>query len=155
MKGSILTAPTQWSPSHRPTLFIAGGISGCPDWQTGVCERIAGAVEVDVINPRREGWDMKAHDEESMKQIRWEHWHLQRSDSILFWFPRETLCPITLLELGKYLARTEVDLTVGTHPEYQRRLDVVVQCGLERPLMTIWSDLDVMVDQWLAGSGGG
>ncbi len=50
---------------------------------------------------------------------RWEHDHLRRAKAIMFWFPSETLCPITLYELGAWtiLARqTGTKLFVGADP---------------------------------------
>lgn len=150
MKGTIITAPNIMDTSRGDTaVFIAGGISDCPDWQAAVCDAIAAELPYAVINPRRNNWDMKAHREESIKQITWEFMHLDYSKHILFWFPSETLCPITLLELGKYLARTDVELTIGTHPNYGRRLDVEVQTKLERPSITIWDNLDSMVADFI------
>jgi hypothetical protein len=55
-----------------------------------------------LINPRRLDFDVENPDME-YEQIVWEHQNLEASDMISFWFPKETLCPITLFELGKYL----------------------------------------------------
>jgi len=145
---TILTAPDN-SDDHEFTVFLAGGISNCPDWQTPAAEKIQAALgdSILIVNPRRNGWDMNSHVEESTKQILWEHKYLKQSAHILFWFPKETLCPITLLELGKYLVKP-VALTIGTHPEYQRRLDVEVQSSLEGE-HEIWDNLDDMVDAFI------
>ena len=84
------------------SLFLAGGISGCPQWQDAVREslqrrgRVPGLV---LLNPRRAHFDV--HDTSlADAQIRWEHAHLQRATAVSFWFPADTLCPITLYELG-------------------------------------------------------
>jgi len=145
---TILTAPAH-EGYHPFTVFLAGGISNCPDWQTPMATKIEAALgeSILVVNPRRNGWDMNAHREESIKQIKWEHQYLKQSTHILFWFPKETLCPITLLELGKYLVKP-VGLTIGTHPEYQRRLDVEVQASLEGE-HEIWDNLDDMVESFI------
>lgn len=152
MTGRIVTAPDVWHQGEQPAVFIAGGISNCPDWQTAVCERITEATNWVAVNPRREGWDMSAHVEESIKQITWEHMHLRVAAHIIFWFPSETLCPITLLELGKYLA-ADTPLTIGTHPDYGRRLDVQVQTNLERPGTKIWDSLEDMIAHWISENG--
>ncbi|MGE3809463.1 MAG: hypothetical protein AB7K24_32770 [Gemmataceae bacterium] len=54
-----------------------------------------------------------------------------KADAIMFWFPCETLCPITLFELGKWVA-TDKKLFIGHHPEYQRKNDIRIQVGLVR-----------------------
>lgn len=136
----LVTSP-EVSNETRNTLFLAGGITNCPDWQAPTAAKLIELTDLTVFNPRRTAWNMEGSDEESKKQILWEHDHLKKSQFIMFWFPSETLCPITLLELGKYLM-TDKRLFVGTHPEYQRRLDVIVQSRLERPDLKIWSNLE-------------
>lgn len=139
----IITSP-QTSTQTLGTLFLAGGITNCPDWQATAAGLLDKYTTLTLFNPRRNGWDMNADFNESEKQILWEHDHLKRAETIMFWFPKETLCPITLFELGKYLV-SDKKLIVGTHPEYQRRFDVQVQCRLERTNMHIHDDLEEMV----------
>ncbi len=131
------------------TIFLAGGITNCPDWQAPVADQLDEMTNLTIFNPRRTAWNMEGSDKESKKQILWEHDHLQKSETILFWFPSETLCPITLLELGKYLV-SDKQLIIGTHPEYQRRLDVIVQSQLVRPDIVVWSNLDDMVFHFIS-----
>lgn len=114
----------------EPTLFLAGGITGCPDWQQEVVTLLADTPLV-LFNPRRENFPM--HDPSAANaQITWEHAYLRRAEAILFWFPSETLCPITLYELGAWSMTTK-PLFVGVHPDYQRRHDVEIQTRLVRP----------------------
>jgi len=143
----IITSPNSFEDALGKSIFLAGGITNCPDWQGPVANRINELTNLVIFNPRRNGWDMNADLEESRKQILWEDMHLKLSDIILFWFPEETLCPITLLELGKYLM-SDARLIVGTHPNYQRRFDVEVQTSLVRDI-PVWDDLDAMVDDMI------
>jgi hypothetical protein len=111
----------------RPAIFLAGGITGCPEWQ-----RLATLFYADtctIINPRRAG-EFRPEDAEA--QIRWEFDHLRMADGIAFWFPKETLCPIALYELGRW-GMTDKPLAVGVHEEYGRRFDVELQMRLARP----------------------
>lgn len=85
-------------------------------------------------------------------QIRWEHHHLNTASAILFWFPCETLCPIVLYELGAWSYRNIKPLFVGTHPDYQRRQDVVIQTHLVRPEITVVFSLDDLAEQVIAWS---
>src|SRR5262245_39813726 len=79
-----------------PSLFLAGGITGCPDWQAETISLFADLPLV-LLNPRRR--DFPINDPSAgPSQIEWEHRHLRRADAVLFWFPRETLCPIALYE---------------------------------------------------------
>jgi len=82
-------------------------------------------------------WNSKIEDRE---QIEWENIHLKMADKIVFWFPYETLCPITLFELGKYLV-SDKQIFVGCHRKYNKRNDVIIQVGLERPDLIIHDSL--------------
>lgn len=115
---------------HGRALFLAGGISNCPDWQTEMASRLHDTDWV-LLNPRRVDFAMD-DPTAAEEQIRWEHAHLRRATAVLFWFPCETLCPITLYELGTWSASTK-PLFIGLHPAYQRRQDVEIQTRLSRP----------------------
>jgi len=132
------------------TVFLAGGISNCPDWQKQLTSlirtRFGDPDDLLIYNPRRALY----HDNSDIakQQITWERKHLKLSHIILFWFPCETLCPITLFEYGYWLAVSEVQnkprLLVGCHPEYARRLDLEVQTSLSHSSLTVrdsWEDL--------------
>lgn len=123
------------------TLFLAGGISGCPNWQQDVIDMLDSQYEsygLNVVNPRRVG-DLAKDGSEAIEQINWEINAIAYSDMFLFWFPKETLCPITLFELGKIsmmlkayeisnpLYESAENITIGIHPEYQRRVDIETQ----------------------------
>jgi hypothetical protein len=118
-------------------LFLAGGISGTGDWQAYAEQRLAHFSGV-VINPRRDG---HLEPEFEAEQVAWEHVALRVSDTILFWFPKETLCPITLFELGAW-SMTKKQLFVGVEPEYQRRTNVLEQLRLARPDVQVQDTLD-------------
>ena len=143
-----ITSPEETQLYEKtPTLFLAGGITGCPPWQEIVCEKLA---EKDkdynyiLFNPRRKKWDMNDKDI-SERQILWEHKYLLRSDVVAFWFPKETLCPITLFELGLML-RSEKRVIVGTDPEYQRRFDLDIQIPLYKFFVKRTNHLDALVE---------
>lgn len=151
----IITSPNVIDPPETPgvtpakAIFLAGGITNCPDWQQPVAERLYEMTNLIIFNPRRLNWNMENSEVESKKQIIWEHNQLQRAQIILFWFPEETLCPITLLELGKYLV-SDKKLIIGTHPNYQRRLDVLVQTELVRREQDVYDNIDDMISEFIA-----
>lgn len=111
-----------------PTVFLAGGITACPDWQVemkGYLESFD--VDAIVFNPRRANFPMD--DPSAAKaQIYWEFKALEQSDIISFWFPAATLCPITLFELGKHLHNQPL---IGIEPGYAREQDIMIQTQLE------------------------
>jgi Nucleoside 2-deoxyribosyltransferase like len=133
----------------EPTLFLAGGITGAPDWQKEMVQRLAGS-DLTLLNPRRAHWKTKPGIEE--EQIEWEHRHLAGADAILFWFPAETICPIALYELGAWNSRPK-KLFIGCDPAYQRRRDVEIQTRLERPSQVIAYSLDELAQQVLEWEG--
>ena len=124
------------APTHVPNpfkIFLGGGITGCPDWQVDAIDRLSNLDEVMILNPRRE--DFPSDDPEAAnEQIEWEYEMLRRADLISFWFPCETLCPITLYELGYWTDRDPIKhVVVGVHEEYSRRQDVEIQTALADP----------------------
>lgn len=138
-------APIEWSGKPQGAgVFLAGGISGCPDWQSWMKFRLAG-TSLALLNPRRATFDM-SDPQGAEKQIKWERDHLRRADAIMFWFPCETLCPIVLYELGAW-SMTDKPIFVGCHPEYQRREDVRVQTALVRPGVTVVYSLEELAVQ--------
>lgn len=128
-------------PLRDKTLFLAGGITNCPDWQEAT--GIVLADDYAVFNPRRRFFDVDDPTVEN-DQIEWEHHYLHKADIILFWFPKETLCPITLFELGCFL-NTPKTLIIGVEPGYLRSRDIDIQVGLARPKQRIWHSLLEMV----------
>lgn len=147
MKGRIITSPEPIEHPFQKSIFLAGGISDCEDWQKGVAERIASETNAVVYNPRRTDFDMDAGADLSRVQIRWE-WHALRVCQFnLFWFPEETLCPITLMEYGSAMERIRVGgLMCGTHPNYARRFDIIEQTELMSHVR-IFDNLDNLVDE--------
>lgn len=129
---------------QRKSLFLAGGITGCPDWQEQMKERLKD-VDVVLLNPRRKNFPI--NDPTAAKaQIKWEHEHLRKASAILIWFPWETLCPIVLYELGAW-SMTRKRLFVGVHPDYERKRDVKIQTRLARPDVEIVYNLGSLADQ--------
>lgn len=144
----MITVTAPETLPDKADLFLAGGISNCPDWQLYALEKLVDVPGV-VLNPRRSG---VLNPEEAVAQITWEYEAFQHVKTILFWFPEETLCPITLFELGRFSHDMSVKLFVGTHPNYQRKIDVITQLGLARDDVKVVHDLDELIAQtaeWL------
>jgi hypothetical protein len=113
-----------------PRVFLAGGITGCRDWQGDVAGALA-PFQIVVMNPRRDDFPM-GNPEAGKEQIEWEFNHLRVADLIAFWFSNETLQPITLFELGAW-SHSDKPLIVGCDIDYPRRFDVEQQLSLVRP----------------------
>lgn len=141
-----IEAPTPYSigAGDPPSVFLAGGITGCPNWQAQAAA-LLGDQRVVVINPNRKHFpieDPNAADE----QIRWEFDCLNKASVILFWFPDSGSVPqpIALYELGWYAAKNRL-IVVGADPSYCRRSDVLIQMELGRPDVTVRATLEETV----------
>ena len=128
---------------EQPVIFLAGGITGCEDWQSKVVNLLSD-LDITLVNPRRKNW--VDSEKEATRQIEWEFEHLYAADNILFWFPHETLCPITLFEYGKWIV-SKKRMFVGYHRDYKRSLDLDVQSGLERPKQRLHNSLESLCDE--------
>ena len=132
----IITCPDSEDGSSRDKhrVFLAGGISNCSNWQEDAVAyfKALGLSESFVLfNPRRDTFDV-TNPADTEFQIKWEFDHLKACKTVFFWFPHETLCPITLYELGVCAARGQ-HIIVGVDPEYKRKLDVIEQLKHLRP----------------------
>lgn len=141
-------APNDLSVESSYRIFLAGGITDCPDWQADMVAMLddkIGYSEFAVFNPRRVDFPID-DPEAAFEQIQWEWRAMREANQILFWFPMETLCPIVLYELGAW-SMTDKNICVGVHPEYARRRDVEIQTGLARPEVNIVYSLEELADQ--------
>lgn len=134
-------------------LFLAGGISNCPDWQSKALELLS-AKDINVANPRR-SQGLEKTGPEAAEQIAWEQDALNRARVVLFWFPSESIGPITLLELGIEIGKGAKPLAIGTHLNYERRFDLQEQVTLARPSnrllpKTIHSSLEATLEEALS-----
>lgn len=143
-----IEAPTVYKGNKR-SLFLAGGITNCPDWQSELTDLLKDK-NITLLNPRRANFPI--HDPNAAEeQIAWEYKHLRKADAISFWFPKETICPIVLYELGAW-SMTEKPIFVGVHPDYPRRQDVEIQTGLVKPELKIvytLTDLSAQIKEWI------
>lgn len=140
----------------HPWVFMAGGITGCPDWQSELVDLLRDTTGT-LLNPRRKNFPINDPNA-SEAQILWEHRMLRAADAISFWFPKDTLCPIVLYELGAW-SMTGKPLFIAAESGYQRQLDVQIQTRFVRPDLMVSDSLGVLAAQvrnWaLAYAGGG
>lgn len=132
----------KWDDEAGLHVFLAGGISGCADWQSRVLYLMENTDFV-FHNPRRNNFPINDPNA-GVEQVTWEFNHLRQCDIILFWFAPETLNPIVLFELGAW-SMTDKPILVGCHPDYQRIQDVKIQMSLARPGLKIHSSIDSLV----------
>ena len=149
----VITAPER-CPMAQPTVFLAGGITNCPDWQQDVISLLKNQ-NVTLFNPRREHFDV-TDPSASKIQIEWEFDFLRAANAVLFWFAGGSLNPIALFEYGKELGRNTKNLFVGCDLSYSRRLDVIEQTRLARPNLIIHDSILTLSNEvigWLTSGG--
>lgn len=127
-----IEAPYHTQPIY-PSVFLAGGITNCPDWQSVLVDMLSDA-DITIFNPRRKHFNM--HPFETTRQINWEYQKLREAKLVSFWFSRGSLNPIVLFELGAALER-DVPIVIGIDEGYERSQDVIVQTLLRRPELEI------------------
>jgi len=147
----IIEAPNEvYSPENsiNVKVFLAGGILGCPNWQSYVVSELKDVPGMTVYNPRRKDFPEHPAPKASEEQIAWEFEHLRDADVVLFWFSPGSPNPMALYELGMWAnSRTDTISIVGADPTYERRQDVVVQTRLAKPWMHVFDSLDTMLEE--------
>ena len=142
----VLVAPDNNAskPQGYRSLFLAGGITNCPDWQAEVIEKLQD-YKVLIYNPRRKDspiGDLLAAEE----QIKWEFEHLRDADMLLFWFSEGSDNPIVLFEYGRHGFSSTRPIFLGADLEYKRRSDVIIQTKLARGSVDIFGSIDGLVN---------
>jgi hypothetical protein len=151
-----------------PLVFLGGGITGCPDWQKILVDLLKDVDIGTLANPRRENFDITDKTQTPI-QIKWEFDHLWLSDIIIFWFCKETIQPIVLLELGARLGQCYLNkheyygnlkptppvLVIGIEEGYSREQDVIAQTtlamGVEPVISRTLEDVAIRVKTLLKG----
>lgn len=119
---------------HRGSVFLAGSIEQgkARQWQQEVLERFKDREGITFFNPRREVWEAEWSQSPDnpllIEQVRWELEHIQKADVVLFYFQEGTLSPISLLELGISLGRSD-DAVVVCEPGFWREANVHETCA--------------------------
>lgn len=134
--------------AKRKSIFLAGGITGCDDWQSDLVEELqdlddSGLFDLRglvIFNPRRDDFDVMDMTVK-VEQIKWEHKCLEKCDICSFFFPAsESVQPITLYELGKY-SRDHLSV-VSIQEGYKRAEDVKIQLALDGNFGAIYRSYD-------------
>lgn len=132
----VVTAPHLYIPKYDDiTVFLAGGISGCRDWQQEVINNLFQMIgkddsQVVVYNPRQKDFNINDLDA-TEDQITWEFQYLNKVDIFSMYFVGgDQIQPICLYELGRYTARPICEQVISVEKDYIRERDVAVQVSL-------------------------
>lgn len=143
----VIEAPLREFEPREHSLFLAGGITNCPDWQKDFINLLKDVPSLTILNPRRK--DFPIHDPNAAnEQIKWEYDFLKSAEMIVIWFSRGSLNPIVLYELGRWVnSRPDIPAFIGIDPEYTRKQDVIIQTKLSRPDIEVVFTLEELADQ--------
>lgn len=143
----VIEAPNCEFEPREHGLFLAGGITDCPDWQQEMVAQLQDIPNLNIFNPRRAEFPMDDPNA-AEEQIQWEFNYLKDASMISVWFSGGSLNPIVLYELGLWVnARPELPAFIGVDPQYTRQQDVIIQTKLIRPELEIVSSLGELADQ--------
>ena len=142
-KVRIIKAPESYHTDGCPSIFLGGGMT---DWRHEIMQRLSDFDGV-LIDPQLAHWpkDQSA----ASDQVMWEHRYRREATWGLFWFPAETTCSVTWLELGYALAGDQT-VVVGADPNYSRRDELRLHCSLARPELCVVNSLDELAFEVLA-----
>ena len=143
----VITAPELVLFEYtKISVFLAGGITNCRNWQREVIEYlrqydINNSLNLRVFNPRRDNFDITKDDPE--KQIRWEYATINyRADIFSMYFCNsESDQPICMYELGMHLGKLSEKIRgdvwdhglrtiISVEDGYKRANDVLIQTDL-------------------------
>lgn len=155
----LITAP-DWSaysaanhlltpPVSDRSVFLAGTIDmgNSEDWQSKVIEQLRSSWFKYIFNPRRQDWDpswkQEMENQEFNEQVTWELDHLEMATHAFFNFEANSKSPVTMLELGERLAKTEYSrqtILVVCPREFYRSGNIDIMCA--RYAIPVYRSLD-------------
>ena len=142
----LIIAPSIDKPLFA-SVFLAGGITKCRDWQRDVIEELKNE-DISIFSPRQKYFDI-ADKKASYSQIAWEFERLERMDIFSMYFcSGDSDQPICMYELGRNILRMQnrfpVDwknrIVISVESGYKRKADVIIQTELCAPGIFIDAD---------------
>lgn len=132
----VITAPEYYVPTRDEiTVFLAGGITNCENWQKEVIDYLMSLPEektdkLVIFNPRRDKWPKNSDTEEIRRQINWEADYIRTADIFTMYFTNTEKSdqPICFYELGKYANR--INDIISYQEGFRRALDVEFQMSI-------------------------
>lgn len=132
----VIMAPSDFENEIKKdgaiSLFLGGSIEQgkAEDWQQKTIDALSQTPYADrlvVLNPRRAQWDASWPNTPDFppfkQQVDWELDAQKQVDIVLYYFAKNTLSPITLLELGLFKDKNPI---VGCDKDYARRGNVEI-----------------------------
>ena len=138
---NVITAVNEYKlKPGQVSVFLAGGITDCWDWQQEVIKELSKFSNTEnlvVFNPRRS--DFSIDDPNAAQiQIEWEYKYLHEADIFSMYFTEgKSTQPICMYELGVHLTRLSdlnslkpLSAIISVESGYCRAKDVLIQSKL-------------------------
>jgi hypothetical protein len=128
-------------------IFLSGGISNCPDWQTELIKKLDGRLDEKyvIVNPRQRNFP--SYDRQAKEnQAKWELEQMRGCQVVVNWFARETTNPIAMFRLGMEIGRKNAHLFIATHPSFGLRKDLEAQLGHHRPELPLLDSVEALAN---------
>ena len=113
-------------------VFLAGSIEmgKAEDWQKKVCRELSEFENIVILNPRRDDWDttweQSIENKQFTEQVEWELEAQEKANYIIMNFCKDTIAPISLLELGLFIKSGK--MMVACPKEFHRKGNVDITC---------------------------
>lgn len=157
----VITAPTDYiMKPDEISVFLAGGITNCPDWQEDVITELGSYNDTDklvIFNPRRDNFPIDKPTD-ATEQIEWEFTQLENMDIFSMYFSAgKSDQPICMYELGRNIVRMQTRfpmdwedrIIISAERDYKRLQDVIIQTNLacgNKINVNVQISKDVLVD---------
>lgn len=153
MEVEVYEPPRYPRITEENSLFLAGSIEmgKAARWQEefidGFTRKAKKSPRADnwaIFNPRRPDWDdtweQKMSNANFFQQVDWELTFLERATHRIFYFAKDTMSPISLLELGKFASSGNNYVYVDSG--YLRKGNVDIFCHrYEIPVYNHWIEI--------------
>ena len=129
-----IISPSIEDPKYT-SVFLAGGITNCKNWQKEVIKELNDIEKLTIYNPRRTNFDL-SNKNINHEQIEWEFERLEKMDIFSMYFcGGASIQPICMYELGRNIIRMqnrfpsdwEKRIVISCEVDYIRKQDVIIQ----------------------------
>ena len=162
MSVNVIKPPTKQVPNslNAINIFLAGSIEmgEAEDWQEIVTKHIQenhDELNINIFNPRRSDWDdsweQDINNSQFFEQVTWELDHIEKCNTVVVYFEKESKSPITLLELGK-VAQMGKDCIVCCPKGFWRKGNVDITCYRHQiPVVETIEELNALLSEKFGG----
>ena len=155
----VITAPEHYDlQPGEISVFLAGGITNCEDWQTEVIKLLqknnypTDIENLVIFNPRRENFPINDPNA-AQEQIEWEFNALEKCDIFSMYFSGgDSDQPICMYEIGRNIVRMQMK-----HPlDWMERIIITVEKGYKREqdvriqTQLACGELFIPMSQWMS-----